>query len=48
MDGGEFREELASCELSYVKMVGKLRMEGSGAMSLPRENRSSQTPIKEI
>ena len=32
MEGAAFIEELASCGLNYQAMVGKLRMEKTGAM----------------
>lgn len=33
MEGKTFKEELASCELNYQAMVGKLRMAKTGAMT---------------
>lgn len=32
MEGERFKEELAACQLSYEKMIGKLRMEKQGQM----------------
>ena len=46
MDGMKFKDELANSDLSYEKMIGKLRMEKNGELSfsLPPIKTSEREP----